>query len=74
MSTKKLHKQLIGASAMVMEMSILILLFGFAGSWLDRSFSSSPLLLFVGVVIGLILGMYRLITTLNRLDRPPPNP
>ena len=73
MSAKNLQKQLIGAAAMVTEMAILTIAGGFAGEWLDKQLQTSPLLLFVGILAGFLLGMYRLYTTLKRLDPPPPS-
>jgi len=56
-----------GASAIVTEMSLLIVAGAFAGYWLDDNLGTSPFLLLLGIVGGLIVGMTRLLTTLNRL-------
>ena len=73
MPNNKLQKQLMGASAMVAEMSVLILAAAFAGSWADEQLSTSPLLLILGIFGGLALGMMRLLNTLNHLDRDQQN-
>lgn len=69
MSDKRLHKQLMGASVMVTEMSLLILAAAFAGRWIDQTLNTSPFLLFLGIFGGLILGMMRLLKTLQKLDQ-----
>ena len=69
MSDKTLQKQLMGASAMVTEMSLLIVAAAFAGRWLDEKLNTSPFLLIVGIFGGLTLGMMRLLQTLQTLDR-----
>jgi F0F1-type ATP synthase assembly protein I len=77
MPNNKLQKQLMGASAMVAEMSVLILAAAFAGGWADKLLNTSPLLLILGIFGGLAFGMMRLLKTLDKLDRDhknEPNP
>ncbi len=73
MPAPKLQKQLVGASAMVLEMAVLIILAALAGGWLDNKASTSPLMLLLCIGGALVVGMYRLIHTANRFneDQPP---
>jgi len=77
MSNKKLQTQLLGASAMVMEMAVITLLGAFAGNWLDGQLHTSPLMLMLLLCGGLTFGMYRLLQRLHQLqstdDHPTPS-
>ncbi|MEL6341751.1 MAG: AtpZ/AtpI family protein [Myxococcota bacterium] len=59
---------------MVTEMAVLTLTCAFAGGWLDGQLGSSPLLLMAGIVGGLALGMYRMLSALDALNHPPSDP
>ncbi len=72
MSTSKLQKQLIGVSGMVMEMTILVILGALVGGWLDSQLQTSPLFLLFALGAALILGMTRIIRTIDRLTKAPP--
>ena len=71
MPASKLQKQLMGASGMVMEMAVLVILGALAGNWLDNRLDTSPLLLLAGLGSALILGMTRIIRTIDRLSKDP---
>ncbi|MFT5679512.1 MAG: F0F1-type ATP synthase assembly protein I [Myxococcota bacterium] len=72
MSASKLQKQLMGASGMVMEMSVLVILGALVGNWLDSQLQTSPLLLLLALGAALVLGMTRIIRTTDRLSKDPP--
>ncbi len=72
MSTSKLQKQLIGVSGMVMEMTILVILGALVGGWLDSQLQTSPLFFLFALGAALILGMTRIIRTIDRLTKAPP--
>lgn len=72
MSASKLQKQLIGVSGMVMEMAILVILGALVGNWLDSQLQTSPLLLLLALGAALVLGMTRIIRTIDRLTKAPP--
>ena len=69
MPPSKLQKQLIGASGMVMEMTVLVILGALTGGWLDRQLDTSPLLLLLALGAALVLGMIRIIRTIDRLSK-----
>ena len=73
MPASKLQKQLIGASSMVMEMAVMVILGAFAGGWLDRQLSTSPLILLLALGAALVLGMTRIIRTIDRLSKDSPD-
>ena len=56
---------------MVMEMAVLVILGALAGNWLDNRLDTSPLLLLAGLGSALILGMTRIIRTIDRLSKDP---
>lgn len=68
MPKNKLAKQLLGMSAMVTEMAVLSLTCALVGGWLDNRTGTSPLLLMIGIFGGLAVGMYRMLSTLKRLE------
>ena len=72
MPASKLQKQLMGVSGMVMEMAVLVILGALAGSWLDSQLQTSPLILLLALGAALVLGMSRIIRTLDRLSKDPP--
>lgn len=51
-----------------MQMALSILIFVFAGYWLDNYFDTLPLFLLFGVFIGLLLSFYYLFNEIKRLD------
>ena len=78
MLNRRLTHRLARASAVVLEMAVTVVLGVFAGDALDQYFATSPLFLISLSIAALIVGMWRLTTTLNRLlgtnDRLPPDP
>ena len=72
MPASKLQKQLMGVSGMVMEMAVLVILGALAGNWLDSQLQTSPLILLLALGAALVLGMSRIIRTLDRLSKDPP--
>jgi len=58
---------------MVMEMTILVILGAATGSWLDNQLHTSPLLLLLALGAALVLGMTRIIRTIDRLSKDPPD-
>ena len=73
MPASKLQKQLMGASGMVLEMAVLVIISGYVGNWADNQLQTSPLLLLLALGSGLILGMIRIIRTIDRLNQDPPD-
>ncbi len=47
------------------QLAITILLFVFAGQWLDRHFDKSPLFLIIGTALGMSIGFYHLLKDLQ---------
>lgn len=58
------------AAAIILEMAVTVVLGVVAGAWLDNKLGSSPALLVVLAIGGLIVGMTRLVHSLNRLKPP----
>lgn len=54
------------ATALVVPMTITVILGFYVGNWLDEELGTSPLLLLLFGIGGLILGFYRMIIELNR--------
>jgi F0F1-type ATP synthase assembly protein I len=46
-----------------------ILLFGIIGWWLDDKWATKPLFLIIGLFLGLGVGFYSMIRTIQKLDR-----
>jgi len=69
MPIQKLNKQLLGASSLVIEMAVLVLVAAFAANWLDQQLESSPIMLLLGLGSSLVLGIIRLIRTVERINK-----
>ena len=50
------------------QLAITILLFVFAGNWLDIRFKKSPLFLGIGTILGMGIGFYHLMKDLQSED------
>ena len=70
MRPSKLQKQLLGVSGMVLEMTFLVIISALAGGWIDEKLQTSPLLLLLALGAALVLGMTRIIRTIDRLSAP----
>jgi ATP synthase protein I len=46
-----------------------VILFGFGGWWLDQKLHSVPLFILVGLFLGLGVGFYSLIKTVQKLEK-----
>jgi F0F1-type ATP synthase assembly protein I len=75
---RRIARRLAGASALVLEMALTVVAGVFAGGWLDGRFGTGPAFLITLSIGALVLGMWRLTTTLDRLldpdERLPPDP
>ncbi len=47
------------------QLAITILIFVFAGNWLDQHFNKSPLFLVIGTALGMAIGFYHLLKELH---------
>jgi F0F1-type ATP synthase assembly protein I len=46
-----------------------IILFGFVGWWLDKKLQSTPWFIIAGLFVGLGVGFYSLLKTVQKLDK-----
>lgn len=65
---KKTPNAIANYSYLGLEFIVVILVFLYLGKYLDSLFHTEPWLLIVGVVLGFIGGLYRLIKVANRIQ------
>lgn len=58
-------RQMAGAMAMAAELAVTVTLGVLAGSWLDSRFGTSPILLLLLALLGLVIGFVRMARTLK---------
>jgi F0F1-type ATP synthase assembly protein I len=66
---KKSSHPVFGNITIGLQLAITILIFVYAGYWLDSRYGKSPLFLALGALLGMIIGFYNLIKTVESENR-----
>jgi F0F1-type ATP synthase assembly protein I len=53
------------------KFAITLVLFGFAGKWLDGKLATYPWLMILGIFAGAALAFYSIVRSVDRTQRPP---